>query len=412
MTQARAPLRCALGSASERMRAFGATSLWRLRLAGALAAMLVRYWTVIFPQARRELRAWAANAERIADPRRREHAMRKLRSEGVVAEGAAAFATLTGWRACRHVVRACVAFEVMYDYVDALGEQPGEDVLALNRGLHAALDAALRPHAPLDERPERVAPHGDDDYLLALVTACREAVRELPAYAAAQAPLHRLAVRAAEAQSLHHAATDADGVAAFERWAVGQSQLGALHWWELAAAAGSPLGIFALLALAGRRGFGPDAALAVERAYFPWIAALSWLLESLVDQDDDAADGVCNYVAFYGQPQSAARRLLTIAERALADARGLPRAARHTVLLAGMAALYLSDAGAAEHLAADAVRKQIGGVVALLLRVLRLRRWVADVRRDAASRRRPSARRGARRRWRRRRPPRRAGRHR
>jgi len=350
----------------------GSELLWRLRTGGAFAWALPYYWIALFPYARRELRRWERRARQIADPALRRHALRKLAGEGLTAEGAAAFAILAPVRSCRHVVRACVAYEVIYDYVDALGEQPAEDVLALNRLLYRALDAALTPGAPdsgwRDRRP------GDGGYLEALVAGCRDALRGLPAHACVEAALHRLALRAGEAQSLHHAASDDAGRCALAQWAQRQQPAGCdLQWWELAAAAGSPLGVYALVALAASADIGTAEACAVEHAYFPWIAALSWLLESLVDRDEDAGGEAHSYVAHYGSPQSAARRIATIAAYAAADARRLPQSARHTLLLAGMASMYLSDAGA-RSCAAEAIRDAIGWPVAPLLWVLRLRR--------------------------------------
>jgi tetraprenyl-beta-curcumene synthase len=392
-----------------------APPLWRLRLGGAFALVPLLYWLAIFPQARRELRAWERRARRIPDPRLRDHALLKLRTEGMTAEGAAAFAILATPRSYRCVVRACVAFEVIYDYIDALAEQPVADMLANNRRLYGALVAAVSPGTPLADWYAEHPCRDDGGYLHALVMTCREALLRLPARERVLGRLRRLALRAAEAQSLHHAASDADGERALARWAATQQPPGcALDWWELAAAAGSPLGCFALIASAAHRNTERDGAAAVEHAYFPWIAALSWLLESLVDQDEDGPTGAHSYVAHYALPRSAARRLGTIAKHAVRDARRLPRGARHTLLLAGMVGMYLSDAGASSctaRAAAEAVREAIGGPVVPFLWMLRVRRRLT--RGDAASAR-PTRRasRATRRRWRRRRRPRRAGRRR
>ena len=405
-------------------------ALWRLRVSGVLTWALPYYWVVLFPRARRELRAWERDAHRIADPALRAHALRKLAAEGLTAEGAAAFAILAPLRSARHVVRACVAYEVIFDYLDALGEQPVAGVLDVNRALYGALAEALCPNVPIaDWRPRCPS---DGGYLLALVAACRDALRRLPAQAHVEEGLLRLALRTGEAQSLHHAAEDRAGERALARWALVQQPAGpALHWWELAAAAGSPMGVYALIAAAARRRTTGDTARAVERAYFPWIAALSWLLESLVDHEDDALAGDAHsYVAHYDAPRGAARRLATIAVSAKADARRLPHGARHTLLLAGMTGMYLSHAGAASvgaQAASAAIREALGWPVTPLLRVLRLRRRLArpQPRRGRAApaggtRREPrlsgprrrSVSRAARRRWPARRSPRRAARRR
>jgi tetraprenyl-beta-curcumene synthase len=393
-----------------------AVALWHVRLGAAFAWSMPLYWLAVFPRARRELRGWERRARRIPDRALRAHALRKLRSEAMTAEGAAAFAILGTARSRRDVVRACVAFEVIYDYVDALAEEPVADVLGNNRMLYGALAAAFALGAPVEDWYAR-HPHRDDGgYLRALVDTCRRALARLPAHEYVRPGLLRLARIASESQSLHHAASGAEGERALARWSQAQQPPHcSLAWWELAAASGSPLGFFALLAAAAHRRTDDADARAIEQAYDPWIAALSWLLESLVDQDEDAGSDVHSYIAHYDGRQDAARRLAAIARHAVADARRLPQAARHTLLLAGMAGMYLSDAGAespAAREAADAVRRAIGGPLVPLLVILRLRRRVGRSGRLSARPRRRRARHAAGRRWRARRSPRRAGRRR
>jgi tetraprenyl-beta-curcumene synthase len=394
-----------------------AQAVWRVRLGGAFAWSMPLYWLVVFPRARRELRKWERRAHRIPDRALRDHALRKLRSEAMTAEGAAAFAILGTARSCRDVVRACVAFEVIYDYIDALAEEQVADVLGNNRQLYGALVAAFALDAPAHDWYAR-HPCGDDGgYLGALVDTCRRALVRLPAHERVRPGLLQLARRAGEAQSLHHAATSAEGERALARWSEAQQPPGCmLAWWELAAAGGSPLGFFALVAAAAHRRTSPGDVRAIELAYDPWIAALSWLLESLVDQDEDATTDAHSYVAHYGSPEYAARRLTTIADHAAADARRLPQAARHTLLLAGMTGMYLSDAGAdslAAEEVANAVRDAIGGPLVPLLVVLRVRRRLGGRSRGGGlSARRRRGRRGARRRWRAQCSPRRAARRR
>jgi tetraprenyl-beta-curcumene synthase len=391
-----------------------ARALWRLRLGCAFAWSMPLYWLVVFPQARRELRGWERRARQIPDRALRAHALGKLRSEGLTAEGAAAFAILATTRSCCDVTRACVAFEVIYDYVDALAEEPVADVLANNRRLYGALVAAFAPGRPAEDWYAAHPDCDDGGYLRALVDTCRQALSRLPAAESVRTGLLRLAQRAGEAQSLHHAAVDAEGERSLARWAVAQQPPGcALAWWELAAASGSPLGFFALLAAAAHPRTDREAADAIECAYHPWIAALSWLLESLIDQEEDAMTDAHSYVAHYGSPQTAARRLAAIAEQASADARRLPRAGRHMLLLAGMTGMYLSDAdadGLPAREAAEAVRHAIGGPLVPLLWILRVRRRAQRSARLSAGPRCSSARRARARRSRGRRSPRRAGR--
>jgi tetraprenyl-beta-curcumene synthase len=347
---------------------------WRLRLAFAFACSQPLYWLHIFPQARRELRRWALLADAIPDPALRRLAMHKLETEHLTAEGAAAFAILAAAPTRRHVVRLCVAFEVLFDFLDGVAEQPVEDVLANNRRLYRALGAALAPAAPLENYYAFNSQWDDAGYMARLIETCRQSLTRLVSHHRVLPALQRLAARAGEAQSLHHAGSSSGR--ALEEWARAQRSLG-LRWWEIAAAAGSPLGIFALVATGSREHVSERDVLDVERAYFPWIAALSWLLESLVDLGEDLETGVPSYVLYYHSPEDAAGRLALIAARAADDIACLPRGPYHAALFAGMVSMNLSHPGAAHEAAreaATAVERTVGGPVGPLIAVLRLRR--------------------------------------
>lgn len=351
----------------------------QLALGGALTRALLLYWLVVFPRARGELQRWSRCAAEIREPVLRELALGKLRGEALVAEGAAAFAILSARAHRADVVRAVVAYEILYDVVDALGELPSPDPLEHNRMLHAALADALAPRAPLRFRLEPRSPPDDGCYLTLLVRGCREAVSRLPAHRLALPALQRFAARAAEAQSLNHAGIQAGGHDALACWAASQP---ASHgfWWEIAAAAGDPLGVYALLAAAGDPATRRRDVAAIEHAYFPAIGTLVWLMESLVDQDEDARSGNHSYIGRYASPRDAARRLAALAERAGRAAQALRRGSSHALLLCGVASLYLSDPGAASDDVAEAacaIRAALGWPVSLLTTVLRARRRLA-----------------------------------
>jgi tetraprenyl-beta-curcumene synthase len=350
----------------------------RICLAGALTRASLLYWLIIFPRARREVRRWFGTASAISDPELRALALEKLRSEALVAEGAAAFAILARRRHRADVIRAVVAYEILYDVVDAIGEAPSSDPLAHNRAVNAALLDGVAPHLPLRYRLDRWQADEDSCYLTLLIRRCREAMRRLPAHALVVPALARFAARAAEAQSLNHAGA-ADGHRELACWAAAQG-VPEFLWWEVAAAAGDPLGVFALLAAAGDPRTRQADVDAIEHAYFPWIGALVWLMESLVDQREDAQSGNHSYVGHYDAPADAACRLSLIAAQAALAAADLPSWSSHSVLLAGVASMYLSHPHASEREASDgaeAIRRMLGWPVDVLLVVLRLRRRFA-----------------------------------
>jgi len=345
---------------------------WRAIL--TLPWALSLYWFVIYPRTRDELRRWNERARAIVDPVLREHALSKLRSERMVLEGAAAFAILAAPRHRIDVIRACVTFEIVYEYTDILGEQPVEDPLAHNLALNRALLAAVEPMTPHEAHLRELGKH-DPDYLHELIDVCRAGIMQLPHHAAILSTVQRLAALAAETQTLNHVGLP-DGHRQLAQWAATQHRTDAT-WWELAAATSSPLGIFALFAAASAQSTTQDALAAIDAAYFPWIGALVWLMESLVDHLEDAGSDNLNYFGQYGSRTEAADRLVTVARRAGEAAADLPDGSLHTLLLAGAVALYLSthEANHAEvRDVADAIRKAIGGPIGPLMAVLRLRR--------------------------------------
>ncbi len=116
----------------------------RLALAGAFTGAAGRYWTGVFPHVRRELDHWLRRAGEIPDPALRRLALHAQRKRGNI-EGAAAFATFAPRADRAAVLRAAVAFQAAYDYLDVLAEQPQADPVAGTRALHQALLDSLAP---------------------------------------------------------------------------------------------------------------------------------------------------------------------------------------------------------------------------------------------------------------------------
>lgn len=346
---------------------------------GALrsALLLSVYWLRVFPRARSELRRWEARARRIPDPELQQLALAKLRDEGACAEGVAAFALLAVASQRAAVVRLCVAFEVMYDLIDGLGELPAVDPLAHNRRLARAFAAALDPAASAESIP--CGPN-DGGYLDELVAACRGVLMTLPAFPLVAAPLRRAAHRAGEAQSLNHSGVLLGDMTPLMLWAAALGAPLGLRWWEAASAAAAPLGIYALCALATHADATAVDVARLEAVYFPWIAGLLGILESMVDREEDAAAGTFSYADRYATPEEAAAATALFAAHASAQVQQLREATAHVVILAGMVATNLSHHGASDLMAREAgraVRPRVVGPVGPLLALLRLRRRLA-----------------------------------
>jgi tetraprenyl-beta-curcumene synthase len=351
-----------------------------LELPYAFARTVVRYLLLVLPAVRRELAQWRTRAAEIPNANLRRTASRALEKRGNV-EGAALFAALApaGYRA--RTVRALVAFQTAYNYLDALSELPSEDPVANGYQLHQALLIALQPGAAHPDYYAHNPDGGDGGYLAAIVDACRGAIAVLPSYPLLGQTAREAAVPIVDFQALN-LSEGQGGQDGLERWAREATPVASgLEWWEIAAGAGSSLAVYALIAAAATDPCldGWDAR-EIDRAYFPWIGTLHSLLDSLVDAAEDERNGQRNLLSYHASAGQAALAMTSLAERATAASGSLPDAPHHRVIVIAMAAYYLSSPGAR---AADVrpIARDVAGALGPLMTpalvLFRARRLVA-----------------------------------
>jgi tetraprenyl-beta-curcumene synthase len=310
--------------------------------ASAFARAARCYWLSVFPSARVEWAAWRRHAAQIPDRALREAAVSALLTKSDVLDGAVAFAVFVPQRTRLDVVRAIAALEIAFDYLDNVVELPNPDPIRNSRCLCQALRSMSEPGMTHPDYYEYHAARDDCGYLEALVNTCRESLTKLPSYSVVAEPVHRALSRIVIYQSLNHG--DADGAHdAFREWARSQSVLATgLQWWETGAAMGSQLAVLALIAAAADPAMPVERARSIERAYFPWVGALSTLLDSVVDQSLDRAENQRRLIDYYGSPRVTAERLQLIAVEAGRAIAPLDDASNHMMILAAMAAFFHS----------------------------------------------------------------------
>lgn len=313
----------------------------KLKLAGAFALAARRYWLGVFPVVRSEIRRLQHCAHFISGTELRLLAIHNLKAESGNLEGAAAFAAFLP-RAHRNcVVRAQVTFQAAYDYVDSLAEQPRAVSATNARRLHCALIVALSPGAPHLDYYAHHTCRNDDRYLIDLVDTCRSAITRLPSYPLVAEAIRRNAQRIVAYQTRTNLASER-GHRALALWAKSETPPETnLRWWETGAACGSSMAVFALLAAAADPRLTRSSAEMVEAIYWPWAGALHSLLDSLIDRNEDATTMQHSLVAHYTSPQEMAARMQLIATEAARRASAV--GVEHSLILAGMASLYLSD---------------------------------------------------------------------
>ncbi|HTA12066.1 MAG TPA: DUF2600 family protein [Solirubrobacteraceae bacterium] len=356
----------------------------------ALVLANARYWTTVAPHVRAQLAHWRTRADAIEEPALRTLALRTLEREGFAAEVAATLATLTPRRQRTTAIRAIVALEVMYDYLDGLTEQPTPDPLANGHQLFKAFTDALDPTGGPEDDYYRHRPSGSDDggYLKELVATVQDALARLPAATALAPTMLLAAARCAQAEVLTHAATLTDS-SQVESWARDSASGSGLEWREyLAGAASSVLAVHALIALAGDEYATPERGAALDDVYLA-LGVLSTMLDSVVDYEHDKASGTLAFIGHYEDTTVLGERLAGVVHHAAMRARDSPAGAHHLMTLAGIAAYYTSAPSAASELAwpvTSRVQAELRPLITPTLAIMRVWRNAKRVRASAPRR--------------------------
>lgn len=331
------------GARARRPASSRSARLGRERLVGhgAFAVTVARYLALVLPLVDRERRRWRARAAAIPDASLRRSACAALAKRGNV-EGAALFAVLAQAAYRADAVRALVALQSAYNYLDTLSELSSADPGASARSLHCALLDAVQLERTDTDYYEHVCAGADDaGFLAALIEHAQDSLSRLPGLAALTPSMSAAALRIADFQALNLSEPQG-GQAGLERWASAMGGQQGFAWWETAAGAGSSLALHALVATAARVDVDVDVAERIDRAYFPTIGALHSLLDSLVDRDEDRAKGVSSLLARYPSDVHAAARLGTLAVEARRVCGTLPASHTHRAIATAMCSYYLS----------------------------------------------------------------------
>jgi tetraprenyl-beta-curcumene synthase len=348
----------------------------------AFASAARRYWFGVFPIVQSELRRLRKRARRIPDPALRALALDAQQHKWACLEGAAAFATFVARGQRARLARLLIDLQALLDYADTLMEQPNSAPAANARRLHNAFETALQPGLPHYDYYEHQVRQEDGGYLVGLVDSCRASIRTLPSYPAIADVVMNHAGRMIFYQSQVNLATGCD-YPALMRWAGMQPAGAALNWWEIGAACGSSLAVFAHIAAAADPRLTRGEVDAIEALYWPWAEALHIMLDSLIDRAEDRETHQHNLIDHYSSQEEMTERLAFLASETATRADEVPP--RHRLILAGMVALYLSDDQAWTAFARPATERILAATGTLAkpaLLLLRARRLVLRARRE------------------------------
>jgi tetraprenyl-beta-curcumene synthase len=323
---------------------------------------------------RREVRRWRGLAAQIPDPVLRADALDSLADKRYYLDGAAFFWTLPS-RRVDGLLQLLVAYQTIANYLDYASERGAEHRGASGGSLMLALVDAVDVEAPLHDYYAEHPWTDDGGYLRQLVLSCQSSCLALPHYRQAR-PLLISEARRGYALELCHDPDPRRRDAALARLSVDFGTVPGVSWFELAGSATSLLAVIVLLAVAADETSTDGDLHAAVNVYRPWVGALSLMLDSYIDEVEDAETGSWSAIAYYPDEQLAVERIAVFMGRALRGAAQLRNGHRHVLVIATMIAMYLSSDNATSGRNAWSTRRlrRAGGWLTIVL-VPILRCW-------------------------------------
>lgn len=299
----------------------------------------------VYPRVRKELQKWGAVAQKCPDEKLKRLALASLKLKRFHCQGGSVFAAAVPRLYQQPLTRAIIALQTISDYLDNLCDRAGICDGPAFAQLHRAFLDALNPAEKASiSNYYFLYPHQQDGgYLNSLVKICQQALAALPGYPLVKESALTLAGLYCALQVNKHLAPGEREKRLVDWLQPLLPRYRQLFWWELAAATGSTLGIFALLALAAEETPSAGNVEKISRAYFPWIGGLHILLDYFIDQAEDRDNGDLNFVFYYADVHQARQRLQFFLEQSLQHAEDLPDPAFHRLIIKGLPAMYFSD---------------------------------------------------------------------
>lgn len=303
--------------------------------------LIKRFIHRVLPLVNKEVDAWKNFAKQHMQGELQHQALSSIKTKKFHCQGGCFYSIYPAVRT-EEFIRFTVALQTISDYLDNLCDRAGILDEAAFRQLHYAMTDALDPVAPHHEYYAYYPFRQDGGYLDQLVSTCQEILHRLPAYHCIRQPLLYFASLYSSLQTYKHIRLEIRE-SHMLRWLKTENTIPELSPWEFAAATGSTLGMFMLVAAAYHPELTAADALAIRQAYFPWISGLHIQLDYLIDQAEDAANDDLNFIFYYNTPQEACQRLQLFYRQALLHAGQTNSPIFAKTIVRGLLALYLSD---------------------------------------------------------------------
>ena len=303
---------------------------------------LARFLTVIIPQALDELAPLTLRASRIPDAQLREQAVASIAEKAYHVQGGCVLATFLEPAAAKRHIAIVTPLETIYDYLDNLCDRlpslPPSAYPTVHEALYDAVDLSRTP----TDYYRDCSHNNDGGYLRSLVDDVRAHLHTLPHYERIKTYLCTAVEHYCDLQAKKHLPPEEREAACRAWFANSGATFAHLRWYEFAAACGSSLPVFAMLALAEHPSINDEVLSATFDAYLPALSSVHIMLDYFIDQAEDREHDELNFVACYKDNADATNRLSLLIRDAHARILGLVTSEQHTFVLRSMLGFYLT----------------------------------------------------------------------
>lgn len=305
-------------------------------------ALMAKVYRGIFPSVHHHLEEWREHAGRIPNPELKSQALASIKDKTFHCEGGGIFALLSG-NGRELCIEFITAYQTISDYLDNLCDRSTSLDPNDFEMLHQSMKDALSIGAPLKNYYKYRNDQDDNGYLHTLVSTCQKVLKEIKHYEIIKPYLLELAGYYCDLQVHKHVVID-ERVPRLKKWFERyKQQLPYMEWYEFSACTGSTLGIFCLVAYSFQAEFDQALAKKIYESYFPYIQGLHILLDYLIDQEEDLAEGDLNFCTYYQSREDMIKRLMHFIEKADEHLKGIPHENFHRFINRGLLGVYLSD---------------------------------------------------------------------
>lgn len=298
------------------------------------------YHSLVKHLTKKELKNLSGHASTIPDKKTSELAKWSLKTKAFHSWGAAIFSVPLPNKRKEKAIEGLVAFETIADFLDTLSDRTKK----LKEEDYANMHNIMINTLNLKETRNFSPFHHTERYFQVLVQKSQDFISKLPSYNVVKPHLATAVKNYATMQTLTHLPLG-EREKRCQLWFSQHTQWEpAITWWEFTAAGGSTLTMFSLLHAAHRPNLKEELASEVFHAYFPWINGINILLDSFIDQDEDALSGDMNFMNFYQNHDDHVEGILKFIKTAQKKVQKLPHPDFHHFIIKEMVNLYARKA--------------------------------------------------------------------